>query len=74
MKSRSIIGNRWLHGILCCLLMLVGFPSGCSQDIPPSDFSGKTPIVRVLLLQNQTSVLISATDPPSAKFLRRPST
>jgi stage II sporulation protein D len=68
MKPKSVVSNRWLNALLCVVLLLVGLPSGCSQDIPASDFSGRTPIVRVLLLQNQTSVMIAATEPPSARL------
>ncbi len=68
MKPIPLVPNRWLHSVLCLTLLLFGLPSGCSHDIPPSDFSGKTPVVRVLLLQNQTSVLINAAEPPSARI------
>src|SRR6516162_3133318 len=51
--------------LLCPILFLAFFPFGCtSQDLKPADFSGHTPIVRVLILQNQSSVQLSATEPP----------
>jgi stage II sporulation protein D len=67
LPAGGVVVNRWLHGVLCLFLILVGFPSGCSQNLPPADFSGKTPIVRVLILQNQSSVTINASEPPSVR-------
>src|SRR5438270_10452346 len=50
-----------LLALLCALL-----PCGCSSspDLKPADFSGHTPIVRVLILQGITSVQLTATRPP----------
>jgi stage II sporulation protein D len=61
--------SRWFHIAFCLLLLAVGFPSGCSQDAKPPDFSGKTPIVRVLLLQKQSSVSITDTVAPQIRTL-----
>src|SRR5882672_9958122 len=46
-------------------LVLTGC-SGCSgtQDLKPADFSGRTPIVRVLIIQGATTVKLTATRPP----------
>jgi stage II sporulation protein D len=66
---KSIPTSRWLHVVLCVLLLAISLPSGCSQDIlKPTDFSGKTPIVRVLIFQNVPSVVLTAREPPSVKI------
>jgi stage II sporulation protein D len=56
-----------MHILLCLFLLAVGFPSGCSQTMKPADFSGETPIVRVLVFQNQTSVTLTAAAVPSVR-------
>jgi stage II sporulation protein D len=61
--------SRWFRCAVCLFLLVVGFPSGCTHQIRPTDFSGKTPLMRVLLLQNQASVAISANEPPSVRLL-----
>jgi stage II sporulation protein D len=50
------------------LLAVLLIPLGCSQDvdIPPSNFTGQVPIVRVLLLSEKDSVVLSA--PKTATF------
>jgi stage II sporulation protein D len=51
--------------LLCPLLFLAFLPFGCtSQDLKPADFSGRIPVVRVLILQNQSSVQLTASEPP----------
>jgi stage II sporulation protein D len=47
--------------LLCSIALL---PSGCSHDAARSGAPPGTPLVRVLLLENQQQVLISATSPP----------
>jgi stage II sporulation protein D len=70
MKSRIFsTPSRWFNVLLCLLLLAVGFPSGCSQQIKPADFSGKTPLVRVLILQNQSSVALTASEMPSIRLI-----
>ncbi len=68
MRSRSIPARRWFHFIVGMLMLAIGLPSGCSQDIKPSDFSGKTPVLRVLILQSQSSVRLTASQSPSIRF------
>ena len=55
-----------LLALLCCAcLSLVFLPVGCTnQDIQPADFSGHTPLVRVLIVQGQTSIKLTAGRPP----------
>jgi len=69
MESMNPAASRWFQCAVCLFLLAIGFPSGCSQDIRPTDFSGKTPVVRVLIFQNQSSVTLTATNPPSIKLL-----
>ena len=59
-----------LLALLCALL-----PCGCSSspDLKPADFSGHTPIVRVLILQGITSVELTATRPPIVTTFSVPS-
>ncbi len=50
-----------MRNVLRWMVMLVLLsPIGCSQDAPTSDLTGQIPIVRVLLLNNRESVVISA--------------
>jgi stage II sporulation protein D len=68
MKSMNPAHSRWFQLAVCLFLLAIGFPSGCSQDARPPDFSGRTPILRVLLLQNQNSISVTATVPPSVQL------
>jgi stage II sporulation protein D len=62
-----------LLALLCCaLLSLVFLPTGCSQDIEPADFSGHTPLVRVLIVQGQSSIKLTASQPPLLYFSNEP--
>ena len=55
------------------MLLLIGLPTGCnSTPLRPSDFSGRTPLVRVLLLSNRSSVTLTADAPPVAKLVGDP--
>ena len=66
---KLISHSRWLHCLLCVLLLAVSLSSGCSQDvIKPTDFSGKTPIVRVLIFENVGSVSLTAREVPSIRL------
>jgi stage II sporulation protein D len=50
-------------------MLVIGLPSGCSQEEPQrADFSGKTPVLRVLIFQSLNGVRITATSPPSIKL------
>jgi stage II sporulation protein D len=60
--------SRWFQRAVCLFLLVIGLPSGCMHHIRPADFSGRTPLLRVLILQNQTSVGIMATQSPSARL------
>jgi stage II sporulation protein D len=66
--SRLISPRRWFHCFVGILMLAIGFPSGCSQDIKPTDFSGKTPVLRVLLLQSQSTCKITAIESPSIRL------
>jgi stage II sporulation protein D len=66
---RSLPTSRWFNILLCLLLLAIGFPSGCSQPVKPADFSGKTPLVRVLILQNQSRVTLTASEMPSIRLI-----
>jgi stage II sporulation protein D len=46
------------------LLLLGILPAGCNQALTPADFSGRTPIIRVLLLQNRHGINLTASQPP----------
>ena len=61
--------SRWLHCVICLFVLAIGLPSGCSQDIKPADFSGRTPIIRVSILQNQTGVVLVSSAPPSVRMM-----
>src|ERR1700684_1692184 len=53
--------------LLCCALVSLAFlPSGCiNQDnIQPADLSGRVPLVRVLIVQGQSSIKLTAAQPP----------
>ena len=63
----SMPHGRWFHVVCCLFLLAVSLPSGCSQAIHPADFSGKTPVLRVLILENQNSVMVTASEPPSVR-------
>jgi stage II sporulation protein D len=63
-----------LHCVVALLMLAIGFPSGCSQDqTPRSDFSGKTPLLRVLIFQSLNGVRITAASPPSIRMAGGPS-
>lgn len=48
-----------------CLFLLLGLvTAGCNQALTPADFSGHTPVVRVLLLQNSHGINLTASQPP----------
>jgi len=52
------------------LLLAIGLTSGCNATpLRPADFSGHTPIVRVLILPNRSQVTVTADVPPTAKLL-----
>jgi stage II sporulation protein D len=64
------IRSRRAHLIGCLLLLAVGLPWGCSREVlHPADLTGTVPIARVLLLQNQTTVNLTADQPPSIRLL-----
>ena len=65
--------RRWTNRLVGVLLLAAAFTSGCnSSPLRPADFSGRTPVVRVLILPNRTRVALSADLPPTAKVLGRP--
>ena len=73
MRLITRFSRRWFHCFVGILMLAIGFPSGCSHDaIKPTDFSGKVPILRILLLQGQTSVALTASQPPSLKLTGDP--
>jgi stage II sporulation protein D len=59
----SIFNLRSVFHFFLFLVALI--PLGCAQDLKPSDFSGHTPVVRVLILQNRSSVNLIASAPPT---------
>jgi stage II sporulation protein D len=65
---KSIVKSRWLHCAFCLFLLLIGLPSGCSQTMHPPELSGKTPVLRVLILSNLSSVSITASQTPTIKL------
>ena len=76
MAPHSPVGRRSIDAIVGALLLLVlGFFSGCnSTPLRPADFSGRTPVVRVLLLSNRSRVTLTADVPPIAKLMGDPDT
>jgi stage II sporulation protein D len=59
---------RWFHCLVAVLMLAIGFPSGCSQEDPQRpDFTGKTPLLRVLIFQSLNGVRLTATSPPSIR-------
>ena len=59
-----------MNGLAGVVVFLLGLPTGCNRTpLRPSDFSGKTPVVRVLLLGSRTRVTVTADVPPSARLL-----
>ncbi len=75
MAQHPIARRRWINGLAGVLLLVVGFTSGCnSTPLRPADFSGRTPIVRVLVLSSRSKVTITADVPPTAKLLGDPDT
>ncbi len=60
-------------GLAAAVLLAVGFTSGCnSTPLRPADFSGHTPVVRVLLLSDRPAVTLTAEVPPTARLLGNP--
>lgn len=51
--------------LLLVVALLVLLPVGCSsQDLKPADFSGHTPVLRVLVLQGKNTVQFTASQQP----------
>jgi stage II sporulation protein D len=75
MPHRTHARRWWIHVWAGALLLLIGFSSGCnSTPLRQADFSGRTPIVRVLILPNRSTVSITADVPPTAKLMGDPDT
>jgi stage II sporulation protein D len=67
--------RRWSNGLAGVLLLAVALTSGCNTSpLRPADFSGRTPVVRVLLLSNRSHVTVTADLPPIAKLMGDPDT
>ena len=69
MTAMNPAANRWFQCAICLFLLLAGFPSGCSQDLRRSDLSGRTPILRVLILGSQNSLALTAKESPSVRLM-----
>ena len=74
-------GSRFSRSNILVALFAVGLlvgvaliPSGCSQSSNHITPVRGTPMVRVLILNNQTSVKLSATEQPMIPTRRRPRT
>ncbi len=73
MPTHPLARRWWTPGLAGLLLLAVAFTSGCnSTPLRPADFSGRTPVVRVLLLSNRVRVALSADVTPTAKLLGNP--
>ena len=73
MASPPIARRWWINGLAGVLLLAGALTSGCnSTPLRPADFSGRTPVVRVLLLSNRSRVTVTADVPPTAKLLGDP--
>jgi stage II sporulation protein D len=62
------IPGRWLNCVIALLMLAIGLPSGCSPGIRPADLSGKVPILRILILQSQSSIRLTATADPTVRL------
>jgi stage II sporulation protein D len=65
---KSFPSARWFHCAVCLLMLAIGFPSGCSPQVRPADLSGKLPILRILILQSQTSIKLTASANPTVRL------
>jgi stage II sporulation protein D len=65
--GKDAMKSTFLALLCCAVLLLVFLPTGCSQDpqdIKPTDFSGHIPLVRILIEQGQSTVKLTASQPP----------
>ncbi len=73
MPTHPLARRWWTPGLAGLLLLAVAVTSGCnSTPLRPADFSGRTPVVRVLLLSNRSRVALSADVAPTAKLVGNP--
>ncbi len=73
MPRHPLARRWWTSGLVGLLLLAAAVTSGCnSTPLRSADFSGRTPVVRVLLLSSQSRVTLTADVPPTAKLLGSP--
>src|SRR5437588_6709560 len=66
---RLNLTNMCLVALLPAAMLL----AGCLQDVKPADFSGRMPVVRVLVLEGKSSVSLTASQPPIIRTNSAPS-
>lgn len=59
---------RWFDCFVGILMLAIGLPSGCTQNVQRARVASVVPTLRVLILQSQTSVKITASQPPSVQL------